>query len=219
MPEVEVLAPFSTQRLIGACLPRTRPEAVTRIPPRAGEPVRILLASSYLVSGWSLDPRLNAHYQEPLLRQVDELRRLPHPVELRWRPHPGDDPAALARYAAMFPSLPRSTGSLDEDLRWAHVLATTVSSVTMEALYYDLPIFVHEVPRWDDSNLEVFEPARRFGLELSLSRAIVPCLTLLQRGDPELLAPERALRTRLLGPEGEPRDLGSLLWPHGEPRC
>jgi hypothetical protein len=209
LPEADELAPSRpSQRMLGGFMPAAAPSPpVVRVPVGA-RPVNVLVASSYWITGWSLDPRLTAHYQEPFLRQARELGALA--VNLRWRPHPGDDPEAVARMCAAFPELERSRGSVDDDLRWADVLATSVSSLIMEALDYQLPVFVHETPRWDDAHLEVFAGERRFGLAQTLLEALAPCLDALRRGDPALLEPERALRRRLLGPEGQPADVAVL---------
>jgi hypothetical protein len=213
LPEAETVRAFRPgQHVEGGFLPRPRPAPIERPPLSAGEPVPVLLASNYLLAAFGWNPRAFEHYMEPLLDQVVRAKRDGLPVVLRWRPHPADDPEKIAALLSAFPEIERSRAAdLDEDLRWARVLVTSVSAVMMEAALYELPIFVHDVPRWDHSLLGSFAAERRFGAGSSLSQLLAPVLTLLQAGDPRALDHERALRKRLFGPSGAPRPLSELL--------
>jgi hypothetical protein len=215
-PEAAALAPFlAGQRCLGGFYPRRRrPLPARPRPSRApgAAPIIILAASSYLIRGWGWDPRLNLHYQVPFLDEVAKLATLRWPIRLRWRPHPGDDADSVARYLARYPMLERSTASAEQDLTEAQILVTSPSSLALEALFTGLPVFVHDVPRWDDSATTVFAPARRFGVDRSLLELIAPLLEALAAGDPSALAPERALAERLFGPGGQPASVDDVVW-------
>jgi hypothetical protein len=212
--EAEVLGPLEPgQRCVGGFLPRPLGEPSAPRWPEPGAPVPVLLASSYLPSGWGIDPRIVEHYQEPFLR---EALAVPG-VKLRWRPHPADDPVRIDRLCRRFPALERSVGTLEEDLAWARVLVTSVSSIIIEALFAGLPVFVHEVPFWEASVYGAFDEARRFGGRRRLVELLGPCLLGLARRDAEALAPEARARERLFGPSQRPWPAAELLQMNREP--
>jgi hypothetical protein len=213
LPEARALERFSPgQRCLGGYYPRPSPPPVRRAPFAPGAPIPVLVASNYLVNAWGFDPRMFEHYQEPLLHAAVEAQRaLPWPIELRWRPHPDDDPERVERLRQAWPQFLPSVGSLDEDFRWARVLVTSMSSITIEALAYRLPVFVHEIPWWNQSLLAAFDPARRFGGARPLAELLGPCLEALVRGDAAALAPEAAFERALFGSGGQPASPASLI--------
>jgi hypothetical protein len=216
LPEAAALARHRPrQRCVGGYCPRPLPRTVARPPLGDGEPARLLIISNYMVSSWGLDPRTYEAYQRPILRAALEAQAR-WPLTLRWRPHPADDPEWVARIAGELPGLERSSGELDADLRWCHVLVSSVSSSNLEALFYDVPVFVHEIPAWDHTWLESYDRGRLFGREHTLVEQLAPCLELLRAGDPRLLAPEQGMRRRLFGATGVPRSPGELVWPAAE---
>lgn len=198
------------QSHMGGFYPRPIPAPPRRDLLRREETLRVLITSNYLVSAWGHDPAKWEPYQRPLIRSVEAVRGT-RDCKIRWRPHPGDDPALVAEILAEHRAIVRSTSSLDDDLRWCDVLVSSVSSVTVDALFYDVPMFVHEIPRWERLILDVYEPSRRFASADKLVTAVERCVPLLEHGDPAALEPERATLRRLFGPSMRPRAIGELF--------
>jgi hypothetical protein len=204
-PEAAVLAKHTPgQLLVGGYMPRAAPVCIVRAS-RGGRPLRVLVASSYLSVGWALDPMTREHYQAPLLADVlDGLRA--HDAtgsDVRWRPHPGDDPHRIASTLARFPSLKRSgSATLEEDLAWCDLLVTSLSSVAIEGLRWDVPVFVHEIPLWDPSSYIAFDARRRFGLRASFADLVGDVL---DQPAADALTIERETLRRLFPPDGVPR--------------
>ena len=199
------------QRLVGGHIPRP----VTRAEPRPrldrNRRVRLLVASSYLPKAWGYDPRLFEHYQLPLLTAVREAALPARSFELRWRPHPGDDRLRIRQVLLSAPDFCLSADPLHADLAWCDVLITSVSSITLEALDHGIPVFVHDVPRWDELALALYHPSRRFRDGAELARALAACLEQLERDPASALEPERWMRRRLFGDAGRPLLVEELL--------
>jgi hypothetical protein len=171
----------------------------------------VLVASAYIASAWGLDPRTHECYMQPMLDEAVALERLGVPVELRWRPHPADEPGRVARLRARYPQLQAASRTFEEDIAWAHVLVASVSSVILEALFYGVPVFVHDVPRWAEAMMEPFDDLRRFGHLHRLADLLPPVVTGLRAGDPKTLEPEARARVALFGPGERPRSYGDLV--------
>ncbi len=204
------------QQCLGGYLPRTVPPSVGARPP--SEELRVLVCSNYLTSEFGWSARAQAHYMAPLLREACAAAAAQRAV-VRWRPHPADDPAYVRRLLGEFPGVERSTASLEDDLRWAHVMVSSLSSVIIEGLFYGVAVFVHQVPRYDESVWGMFERERLFGLGRSLAEALAPCAALVRAGDARGLEPERALRRRMFGAGEQPLPLGPLLFPRAAERA
>lgn len=213
--EAETIAPLLPgQRCVGGFYPRPQPPTLTRTPLRPGERAIVLVASSYLPRAWGSSPRLREHFQQPLLDEVLAALAIGLPLDLWWRPHPGDDPQLVDALLAAHPQLKRSVApAIEDELTRCHVLVTSLSSVMIEGLFFGVPVFVHEVPGWDPSAFEAFDPQRRFGVRASFVELLKPCLKQLASSGDALLEPERAARRRMFGPGGEPASLVDLLAP------
>jgi hypothetical protein len=207
------------QQQRGGYVPRPLPP---RRPPRqrsADEPIRILVLSNYLSTPPGLDSMPFLCYQPALMHAVEvATRACRRPLELRWRPHPSDDPTLVAETARQHVALGLvvSHGSgaplLADDLSWADVLITSVSTSIVEALAHPIPILVHDIPSFETLGiLGAVAEQRRFRNATELETRLPACLDAL--GGAEALAPEAALRRRLFGPTGEPRSLRELFWP------
>jgi len=198
------------QSVVGGFMPRRPPAIAVRATLERSRPIRILVGSGYLSAGWALDPRARQHYQLPLLADVLASGDAIGPIHVRWRPHPGDDPALVRLYTERFPSLERSTEKhVEDDLRWCDLLVTSLSSVAIEALGFKIPVFVHQVPFWDWSAFAAFDPGRVFGITSTFREVAEPCVTLLRAGG-DALGPERATLRRLFS-TGAPRTIDALL--------
>lgn len=198
---------LTPQRCVGGRPSRTlatRPER-----PRSG-PARVLALTNY---GTRTGDRLRllprVAYQDAFFEALSVIRRIAPDAHVRWRPHPGDDPAAIEatlRANATLGLEQSIAESLDDDLAWADVVVTSISSTIVEACMHPTPILVHAIPVHEaDVILAMFDPIRLFHDALSCERALRDALA---RGAGE---PESALRRRFFGPSGEPSELADLV--------
>ena len=149
---------------------------------------------------------------------LDEVAEDPS-VEVVWRPHPADDARAVDRLSARFPRLKVSRGGpFVDDLRRADLLVTSPSSVSFEALFADIPVFVHERPDTVDTPAtSYYAPARRIVPGEDGVARIREVLAGLAAGR-DVLAPERETRRRLFrADDGKPRTVLELLGLTGTP--
>ena len=205
---------------------QTQKECIGAVPsrtwvrhPRAAphHPLRVLVLSNYgtLVGGGHRRrlPRLG--YQEHLLENVKcLLGSASRELELRWRPHPGDDRDQIRLASAAFgPGLSLSVAKrLDEDLDWADLYITSLSSTVVEALAWDKPLLVHDIPIHEAAVLmSLFDGRRRFRNDLELAAAFAEAARQLDEGAP--LLEEDALRCEFFGPTGAPHSIANLIFP------
>jgi hypothetical protein len=117
----------------------------------------------------------------------------------------------VARLRARYPQLQAASRTFEEDIAWSHVLVASVSSVILEALFYGVPVFVHDVPRWAEAMMEPFDDKRRFGHLHRLADLFPPVVTGLRAGDLKTLEPEARARVALYGASERPRSYGELV--------
>lgn len=211
--EARYLREQTQRECIGAVPSRTWVRQPRRAP---HHPLRVLVLSNYgtLVGGGHRRrlPRLG--YQEHLLANVKGLVSSANKrLELRWRPHPGDDRDQIRLAAAAFgPDLSLSQAKrLDEDLEWADLFITSLSSTVVEALAWDKPLLMHDIPIHESAVLmSLFDAQRRFRNDSELAAAFAAAATQLEEGAP--LLQEEALRREFFGPTGAPHSIASLIF-------
>lgn len=121
-------------------------------PTAAGSrPINLLLASNYV----HRDTAVQGFY--PLSEFHHYLGRLPALLAnsspatfcFRWRPHPADSPDEIQKALnASSEPIELSVGPLSDDLAWADLVVTSMSSLIFEALLADRPVFVQILPRF-----------------------------------------------------------------------
>jgi hypothetical protein len=177
-------------------------------------PARVLVLSNYgtLVGGAHRRRFPRMGYQVRLVSEVCRVCRALGVSELRWRPHPGDDRAAVEHDASRFGPLTISRGTpLEDDFEWADVIITSLSSTVVEALAWDKPLLMHDIPVHEQAVLMSLFPAeRRFRNELELTAALARALSEVEAGPP--FAFEKALRVTLFGPTGQPRPIADEVF-------
>jgi hypothetical protein len=181
------------------------------------EPLRVLVLSNYctLVGGGHRRrlPRLG--YQELLLSDVKALlERAQKPIHLRWRPHPGDDRAQIRLACFKFGNALVLSNSkhLEEDLEWADLFISSLSSTVVEALAWEKPLLLHDVPIHEaDVLMSLFDPARRFRNGAELLRTFMHATAQLASGAP--LVEEQTLRREFFGPCGVPGSIAEVIFP------
>jgi hypothetical protein len=181
----------------------------------ATAPRRVLLMTNYV----HRDSKVDGVFPfEPALRElVGLLPRLTEavraPLSFRWRPHPADAPAivdALARELGSAVSLSRGVPLVD-DLAWADVVVSSASTTVFEALFADVPLFVHAMPElWASPMLRYFDRRRIFYFCESIVPALVDTIAALDH-DPNPTAPERETRRQVFPPHGEPLSVTEAL--------
>ena len=153
-------------------------------------------------------------YQEHLLENVKYLvSSTSRNLELRWRPHPGDDRDQVRFAVAAFGSnLSLSEAKrLDEDLEWADLFITSLSSTVIEALAWDKPILMHDIPIHEAEVLmSLFDARRRFRNDSELAAAFAEAVRQLDAGAP--LHQEEALRCEFFGPSRAPQSIANLIF-------
>ncbi len=180
------------------------------------QPLRILVLSNYgtLVGGGHRRrlPRLG--YQEHLLNDLQTfVRAEERQFDLRWRPHPGDDPEQVRLACGRFgPQLALSTAtSLDEDLEWADLFITSLSSTVVEALAWEKPLLLHDVPIHEAEVLmSLFDTQRRFRNADELAAAFANAARQLDTVAP--LREEHLLRRQFFGPSGSPDSIAEVIF-------
>jgi hypothetical protein len=178
-------------------------------------PARLLLLTNYgtmLASAAHRKRFPRVGYQTLLIEAVRRvLAEMPASFEVLWRPHPGDD-ANLVRADASSHGAElqlSSAGLLEDDIEWADLVITSLSSVVVELLAWDKPILVHHIPLHEaDVLMNLFAAERRFRnaeeLRVALSRALADLRSA------EGLHLEDELRRRMFGPEGRPGSAGEF---------
>jgi hypothetical protein len=152
-------------------------------------------------------------YQEHLLANVKAVLGTDPSAVLRWRPHPGDDLRHVALSLARFgPRLSLSSGgTLEDDLDWADLIISSLSSTVVEALAWDKPLLLHAAPIHEaDVLMRLFSATRRFRTDAELASAVRSARADLTGTGPA--APERALREEFFGPSGEPGKISDVVF-------
>jgi hypothetical protein len=197
-------------KAVSAGMPR---RTVTRA--RRRPVTHVLVMTNYchrddLESGvWPLEP-----FQHEILR-VPELLAAERPgLRFRWRPHPSDGKAPIAREHAELANVDLSVGTaLDDDLSWADLVVSSMSTTVFEALLTDVPVFMQVLPYLDGAPvLAPLAKERQFFRAEEVISRIVACLERLDRDDPDALRPERASRVALFGPTGEPTSIDARFF-------
>lgn len=158
---------------------------------RPGHP-RILVCTNYATKlGFKSLRFPRVDYQRSLFDLLlAALSELGVEVEVRWRPHPGDDPTLVQKQLERFPAAWRlcTEKSILDSLSWADVLVTSLSSVLVEAVCDSrsraLPILVHQIPLHEDVLMDIIPPARRFSTQVQLTVALQGALSDLETDGP-----------------------------------
>jgi hypothetical protein len=113
----------------------------------------------WTLSGFPLRP-----FEIELLHGATLLKARHPGLEIRWRPHPSDDPREIAARLARFPALERSTAtSLAEDLAWADLVVSYGGTTLGQAVRTGLPVIAHIVPELlPYPDMAAVAPDRRF---------------------------------------------------------
>jgi len=146
-------------------------------------------------------------YQDEVL---DVIHRRADRYTFRWRPHPADSPSLIARCAVGLPAEVSLGRPIAEDLAWADVVVSTLSTAVLEALLLDLPVLIHVTPDFEGLPIAApFSPKRSFCLAADGVEKLDAVVR--QLADPDLLRPERATRSVLFGASQEPRRLAAAI--------
>jgi hypothetical protein len=177
------------------------------MPPRlarspGGPRVRVLVMTNYAHRDEVEVPGLGPYQDEVL----DIIRCRSHRYVFRWRPHPADSPEAVSRSAEGLPAELSRARPLAEDLAWADVVVSTISTALLHALLVDLPVLVHVTPDLEGAPQESpFSRDRTFFLASDGVEKLDAVVTALAA--PDLLEPERRARTILFGETKAPSPL------------
>jgi len=140
----------------------------------------------------------------------DELLRItklaPAGFEFRWRPHPADDPQRVQRTLQALSGVHLSQGApLEEDVGWASIVVSSMSSALIEALFAGVPVFVQLPPHFDGLHVFSFVPRERaFFYADDLWPKLLDVQGALERGL-DASEPERQARQMLFGGrDGQP---------------
>jgi hypothetical protein len=177
---------------------------------------RVLIMSNYCHRATRIGSRWpQLPFQNELLRLPGLLRQaLGERFQFRWRPHPADNEGAVQQTFAQTSGVEISRGRpLEEDVAWAEIIVSSVSSAAIEALLAEVPVFLHCIPEYSETPVVLrFHPSRRFVWARDLALPFGRCVEALDAGDAGALAPERETRFLLFGPGGEPESLEDLLF-------
>jgi hypothetical protein len=206
----------TNQRSIVAGAPRT---VASNAGHRRAGVRNVLIMSNYV----HRDARVGGRFpqwplQSELLGVVAVLRQpFGDRCRFRWRPHPADDEAEVARALGRFEGLELSRGCpLGADTAWADVIVSSFSSAAFEALMADVPLFLHVTPGLRDfPAVTCFDRARRFFRAEEIRAPFADCIAALDDGDPVALEPERRARAALFGTAGEPSSLADIFFGGG----
>jgi hypothetical protein len=133
--------------------------------PRHASPIRrVLVVTGYSHDCWTLSGFPLRPFEIELLRGATLLKARHPDVEIRWRPHPSDDPREIADRLARFPMLERSTAaSLGDDLAWADVVVSYGGTTLGQAVRAGVPVIAHIVPELlPYPDMAAVAPDRRF---------------------------------------------------------
>lgn len=182
----------------------------------AHQPLRVLVLSNYgtfIGSGHRRLPRLG--YQEHLLDNVKGLlARAQRKIALRWRPHPGDNRQQVQLACSAFgPDLSLSESKrLEVDLAWADIFIASLSSTVVEALAWERPLLIHDVPIHEAAVLmPLFDKRRRFRNVDELETAFVEATRQVDSEAP--FEQEQELRKEFFGPSGIPKPIAEFVFP------
>jgi hypothetical protein len=213
--EAAFCGPFSgAKECRGGFVPR---RLASRVGPRPPGPVRVLVATNYLLETQREGPVIHESYQRALMAAlVPTAQRLGRRIELRWRPHPSESPSRIAHQLALRPGIfshvSRERGALQTDLAWADVVITSVSSAIVEALCHPVAIIVHDIPIYEqDGILASIRRERRFQSSWELAPLVERVVAALEDGDAAVFEPDHASRRAVFGQSGLPHSVGELL--------
>jgi hypothetical protein len=142
-------------------------------------------------------------FQREMLRTVALLRKnVAVPLEFRWRPHPSDDRDAIERARSTVDGLELSPNrDAEQDLEWADIVITSVSSMIPQILMLGLPLFVHVPPALEElQDVQAISPERRFFYAEDLVQEFKQLVELIETGAVPPLAPEKQAAARFLAP-------------------
>lgn len=174
------------------------------VPQRQGKPRRILIVTSYC-------HRDVGRFGYPLKAFQDEVLEVPRlmreanvgDVQFRWRPHPADAPHLLQRGLSRIRDVEYAPdGTLESALEWADVVISSISTAIHEALFWNVPVFVHMTPEFDEA--EVYDFISRSRCFFRATELVAPLREVLASAPPSL-APEEEARRALFGASGFPR--------------
>ena len=207
--DAETVSSLGQKAVVGGMPRRQSPRAVR--PPR---PPRVLFLSNYCHRDYEVEGRFSFECFQNELLSVSELvsARFPE-IELRWRPHPADNEAAIARSQERFPRVRRTTNkSLEADFEWADVLVSSMSTTVLEGLFLDLPVFIHIPPEYRAGpNARRYDPRRVFFYRDEGIEKLAPIVdALLQKREVDVSIEART-RTAFFGPSGQPESLIEAL--------
>jgi hypothetical protein len=174
-----------------------------------GDRARVLLLSNYM-------HRDDAVYRiglDPYVHELLDIARRDDPrCVYRWRPHPADRRDAVTRASEGLSAEISRGRSLEEDLAWADVVVSTLSTALPKALLAGLPVLVHITPDADDTaRVLPFSPQRRFFSAADGAAKLDAIVA--QLDAPETLEPERGTLAFLFGDSRTPRTLAEALEP------
>jgi hypothetical protein len=153
------------------------------------------------------------------IASLDAVRGASPGLSFRWRPHPADDPGIVGRVLEETPWLLRSEhAELVDDVDWADIVVTSVSSVFIEALFADLPVLLHVIPDIEGTAaLDFVDPSRQFFYAKDGAARLAAVLEGLPKGE-DVLAPDRAALRGCF--DGDPRrfDAVSVCLGHATPK-
>ncbi|MFN6933550.1 MAG: hypothetical protein ACK4NZ_00180 [Tsuneonella sp.] len=199
------------QGSFGALLPLPAPG---RPPVPAGTRCNVLFITSYFHHDWAE----GGFPWRPFLVEILRCRGVIESIEpgrfaFRWRPHPSDVGAEVARLAAEFPGLPQSDGNtLADDIDWADFVILHPSTTILDALNAELPVFLQAAPAMRQlPEVRAFDPARLFFRAEDLRQPFRALLDALKSDPDRALQPERDLRAALLGVRKPPDDIVAFL--------
>jgi hypothetical protein len=211
-PDIESAA-GTGPRIVVAAMP-ARPQR----PPRTHRARRVLLMTNYTYWASALDGFPGTlPFRVFQSEVVDVLARLRKErgegVELRWRPHPSDDEAAVREDLARAEGVVLSRGTpLDDDLAWADVIIATMSTTALEAMLGGTPVFVHALPDvWGLPATSFVAPDRIFFHAEDGARLVGTWLDRYAEAPSNGLAAEARALVTLFGPEGTPVPMTSYF--------
>jgi hypothetical protein len=129
-----------------------RPASVVKSPPlplfRQVRPIaRVLVITGYSHDCWASAGFPLRPYEIEMLEGAKLLQQQYPELDLRWRPHPSDEPSEIAARLERFPFLVRSqTIDLADDLAWADLVVSYGGTTLGQAVSAGVAIIAHVVP-------------------------------------------------------------------------